>query len=72
MKLLLKSSYRVVLERGDEPRLREPGRAIEPGNHANRGRGVSHVGHGVRGRRAAVVPGLNERDDHEVARAAMA
>lgn len=72
VKLLLKSSYRIVLERGDQPRLLEPSWAIEPSNYAIAGGAfpISVRGLGVAG--AAVVSGLNERDDHEVARAAIA
>ena len=72
VKLQLKSSYRVVLERGDKPRQFEPGWGLAPTDYALAGgafpinvRGIGVVG-------AAVASGLHERDDHEIVRAAIA
>ena len=72
MRLQLKSSYRIVLERGDRPRLLEPSWAIEPTEYAIAGGAfpVSIKGAGIIG--AVAVSGLAERDDHEFARAAIA
>ena len=72
VRLQLKSSYRVVLERGDRPRLLEPNWAIEPTEYALAGGAfpVSIKGGGIIG--AVAVSGLTERDDHEFARSAIA
>jgi len=72
VRLQLKSSYRVVLERGDRPRLLEPAWAIEPSEYALAGGAfpVSIKGAGIIG--AVGVSGLSERDDHEFARSAIA
>jgi uncharacterized protein (UPF0303 family) len=72
VRLQLKSSYRIVLERGDRPRLLEPSWAIEPTEYAIAGGAfpVSIKGGGIIG--AVAVSGLAERDDHEFARAAIA
>lgn len=72
VRLQLKSSYRIVLERGDRPRLLEPSWAIEPTEYAIAGGAfpVSIKGAGVIG--AVAVSGLSERDDHEFARSAIA
>lgn len=72
VRLMLRSSYRVVLERGDKPRLLEPGWAIEPTQYAIAGGGfpITVKGIGIVG--AVAVSGLSERDDHEFARAAIA
>jgi uncharacterized protein (UPF0303 family) len=71
VRLLHKSSYRVVLERGDKPRLLEPGWAADPTTYAIAGgafpinvKGVGFVG-------AVAVSGLPERDDHGFAVAAI-
>jgi uncharacterized protein (UPF0303 family) len=71
IKLMLKSSYRVVLERGDKPRI-EPGWAIDPGKYAIAGGAfpISVKGVGIVG--AAVASGLHERLDHEIVRASIA
>lgn len=72
VRLQLKSSYRIVLERGDRPRLLEPSWAIEPTEYAIAGGAfpVSIKGAGAIG--AVAVSGLSERDDHEFARSAIA
>jgi uncharacterized protein (UPF0303 family) len=72
VRLQLKSSYRIVLERGDRPRLLEPSWAIEPTEYAIAGGAfpVSIKGAGIIG--AVAVSGLSERDDHEFARSAIA
>ena len=71
VRLMLKSSYRVVLERGDRPRI-EPGWAIAPTEYAIAGGAfpISLKGIGVVG--AAAASGLDERTDHEIVRAAIA
>lgn len=64
VKLLHKSSYRLVLERGDKPRLLEPGWAVDPASYAIAGGAfpLSLTGLGFVG--AIAVSGLPERDDH--------
>jgi len=64
VRLLHKSSYRLVLERGDKPRLLEPSWAADPASYAIAGgafpihvRGLGFVG-------AISTSGLPERDDH--------
>lgn len=71
VRMMLKSSYRVVLERGDKPRI-EPGWAIAPSEYAIAGGAfpISVKGIGVVG--AAAASGLDERTDHEIVRAAIA
>ena len=71
VKLMQKSSYRVVLERGEQPRVLT-GWALEAGDYAIAGgafpiriRSVGIIG-------AAATSGLPERDDHEVSRGAIA
>ncbi len=72
VRLSMKSSYRNVLERGDKPRMLEPGWAIEATEYALAGGAFPIVikGLGVAG--AVAVSGLAERDDHEFSRAAIA
>lgn len=71
VRLLLKSSYRVVLERGDRPRSLDnwgvdaKDYAIAGGAFPIRVRGAGIIG-------AAAVSGLDERADHEIVRAAVA
>ena len=72
VKIMFKSSYRVVLERGDKPRLLEPNWGMEPNEYAIAGgafpirvKSVGIIG-------AVAVSGLHERDDHEFARSAIA
>ncbi len=67
VKAMFKSSYRVVLERGDKPRLLEPQWGMDSTQYALAGgafpirvRGVGIIG-------AAAVSGLHERDDHQLA-----
>lgn len=71
VKLMLKSSYRVVLERGDKPRI-ESGWAIDPSKYAIAGGAfpINVKGVGIIG--AAVASGLHERLDHEIVRASVA
>lgn len=64
VRMLHKSSYRLVLERGDKPRLLEPQWAADPADYAIAGgavpihvRGIGFVG-------AVSTSGLPERDDH--------
>ena len=64
VRLLHKSSYRLVLERGDKPRLLEPSWAADPASYAIAGgafpihvKGLGFVG-------AVSTSGLSERDDH--------
>lgn len=71
VRLLHKSSYRLVLERGDRPRLLEPEWAADPATYAIAGgafpinvRGLGFVG-------AVAVSGVPERDDHGFAVAAV-
>lgn len=72
VKVMFKSSYRVVLERGDKPRLLEPQWGMEPAEYALAGGAfpVRLKTAGIIG--AVVVSGLHERDDHEFARSAIA
>lgn len=72
VKAMFKSSYRVVLERGDKPRLLEPSWGMDATEYAIAGgafpirvKGVGIIG-------AVAVSGLHERDDHEFARSAIA
>lgn len=64
VRLLHKSSYRLVLERGDKPRLLEPDWAVDPSTYAIAGGGfpITVKGLGVIG--AICVSGVPERDDH--------
>ena len=71
VRFLHKSSYRLVLERGDKPRMLEPNWAADPATYAIAGgafpinvRGLGFVG-------AVAVSGLPERDDHGYAVAAV-
>lgn len=72
VKIMFKSSYRIVLERGDKPRLLEPNWGMDPTEYAISGGAfpirVNKVG--IIG--AVAVSGLHERDDHEFARSAIA
>jgi len=72
VKMMFKSSYRVVLERGDKPRLLEPQWGVEPNQYAIAGGAfpIRVTGVGIIG--AVAVSGLHERDDHEFARSAIA
>jgi len=71
VRLLHKSSYRLVLERGDKPRLLEPSWAADIKDYAIAGGAFPiHVsGFGFVG--AVAVSGLPERDDHGYAVAAI-
>ena len=71
VRLLLRSTYRLVLEAGGNERLFPPHRALAPDDYVMAGgsfpitvRGVGVIG-------AATVSGLHERDDHEVVVAAI-
>lgn len=72
VRLFHKSSYRVVLERGDKPRIIEPQWALGPEAYALAGGAfpIRIKGAGIVG--TVAVSGLHERDDHEFARAAIA
>lgn len=71
-RLLLKSSYRVVLERGDKPRLMEESWALDIKDYALAGGSfpISIKGLGMVG--AVSTSGLSERQDHELSVAAVA
>jgi uncharacterized protein (UPF0303 family) len=71
VKLQLKSSYRIVLERGDKPRLYEPNWAIEATEYAIAGGAFPIVLKGIGIVGAVSTSGLSERDDHELGRAAI-
>jgi uncharacterized protein (UPF0303 family) len=68
---LQKSTYRLVLETGGKDRLFPPGRALPAEDYVMAGGGfpIRVKGIGVVG--AVTVSGLHERDDHEVAVAAI-
>lgn len=70
--MYLKSSYRVVLERGDKGRVLEPQWATETTEYALAGGGFPIVLKGFGPIGAAAASGLSERDDHEIVRAAVA
>lgn len=72
VKIMFKSSYRVVLERGDKPRLLEPQWGMEPTAYAIAGGAFPIRVNGVGIIGAVAVSGLHERDDHEFARSAIA
>lgn len=71
VRLMHKSSYRVVLERGDKPRVLEPSWALETTQYAIAGGAfpISVRGLGIVG--AVTTSGLSEREDHELGRAAI-
>jgi len=71
VRMMHKSSYRVVLERGDKPRLYEPNWALDPDEYAVAGGAfpISVKGIGMVG--AVSVSGLSERLDHELGRQAV-
>jgi uncharacterized protein (UPF0303 family) len=71
VRLQLKSSYRVVLERGDRPRVLENW-GLDPSAYAIAGGAfpIRVTGAGIVG--AAVASGLDERADHEIVRSAIA
>lgn len=71
VKLQMKSSYRIVLERGDKPRLLEANWAIEPTEYALAGGAFPIVVKGIGIVGAISTSGLTERDDHELSRAAI-
>lgn len=68
----MKSSYRNVLERGDKPRMLEPGWAIEASEYALAGGAFPITVKGIGPVGAVAVSGLSEREDHEFARSAIA
>ncbi|MEQ1770967.1 MAG: heme-degrading domain-containing protein [Devosia sp.] len=72
VKLVHKSSYRVVLERGDKPRALEPGWGLEPKDYALAGGAFPIVLRGLGIIGTVAVSGLHERDDHEIAPEAIA
>lgn len=71
VKLMLKSSYRVVLERGDKPRV-DPGWGIDPTQYAIAGGAFPIAVNGIGVVGAAIASGLHERMDHEIVRASIA
>ncbi|WP_375451929.1 heme-degrading domain-containing protein [uncultured Devosia sp.] len=72
VRLQMKSTYRIVLERGDKPRLFEDSWAVDAGTYVIAGGAFPIVmaGLGVVG--AVATSGLSERDDHELSRRAIA
>lgn len=71
VRLQMKSTYRIVLERGDKPRLFEESWAVDPREFVIAGGAfpISVKGIGVVG--AASASGLSERDDHSIVVAAI-
>lgn len=72
VRLFHKSSYRVVLERGDKPRVLEPQWGLAPSDYALAGGAFPLMLRGAGAVGAVVVSGLAERLDHEFSRAAVA
>jgi uncharacterized protein (UPF0303 family) len=72
VRLMHKSSYRVVLERGDKPRAMEPGWGLDAKDYALAGGAFPLVLEGLGIIGAVAVSGLHERDDHEISREAIA
>ncbi|MEO8756439.1 MAG: heme-binding protein [Devosia sp.] len=72
VRLFMRASYRMVLERGDEPRLLEPNWAIDPAEFAIAGGAFPIILKGIGIVGAAAASGLHERDDHEIVRSAIA
>lgn len=72
VKVMFKSSYRIVLERGDKPRLLEPQWGMDTTEYAIAGGAFPIRVNGVGIIGAVAVSGLHERDDHEFARSAIA
>jgi uncharacterized protein (UPF0303 family) len=73
VKVMFKSSYRIVLERGaDKPRLLEPQWGMDTTQYAIAGGAFPIRVNGVGIIGAVAVSGLHERDDHEFARSAIA
>jgi uncharacterized protein (UPF0303 family) len=70
-RLQMKSSYRVVLERGDKPRMMEPSWAMDIADYAIAGGAFPLTVKGIGVVGAVSVSGLSERQDHEVGRAAI-
>src|SRR5215217_4182245 len=72
VRLQMKSTYRIVLERGDKPRLFEDSWALDPTRYVIAGGAfpITMKGIGVVG--AVATSGLAERDDHELSRRAIA
>lgn len=71
VRLMLKSSYRVVLERGDKGRMLEEIWALDPASYAIAGGAFPIVMKGLGIVGAIATSGLDERDDHEVSRRAV-
>ena len=71
VQLQMKSSYRIVLERGDKPRMLEESWAISATEYAIAGGAFPIMVKGIGPVGAAVASGLSERDDHEIVRAAI-
>lgn len=72
VKLMLRSSYRVVLERGDKPRVLEESWAQDVRDYALAGGAfpITLKGFGIVG--AVATSGLSERQDHNLSAAAVA
>lgn len=72
VKLMLKSSYRVVLERGDKPRVLEESWALDIHDYALAGGAfpITLKDFGIVG--AVATSGLSERQDHNLSAAAIA
>ena len=72
VRLILKSSYRLVLERGDKPRVLEPNWALDPASYAIAGGAFPILMKGIGIVGAVATSGLSERQDHELSRRAVA
>jgi uncharacterized protein (UPF0303 family) len=72
VRLQLKSTYRLVLERGDKPRLFEENWALDPAVYVIAGGAFPIVMAGIGIVGAVATSGLTERDDHELSRRAIA
>jgi uncharacterized protein (UPF0303 family) len=72
VRLMLRSSYRVVLERGDKPRVLEESWALDTRDYALAGGAFPIIldGFGIVG--AVATSGLSERLDHKLSAAAVA
>ena len=72
VRLQMKSTYRIVLERGDKPRLFEDSWALDPALYVIAGGAFPIVMKGIGVVGAVATSGLSERDDHELSRRAIA
>ncbi|MCB1517253.1 MAG: heme-binding protein [Hyphomicrobiaceae bacterium] len=71
VRLVHKSTYRLVLERGDQPRLFDPSWGVEPEEYVIAGGAFPIVMKGIGFVGAVVASGLPERDDHGLVVAAI-